>query len=232
MLRRQLPHAGRAAGRPRRAGRRQRRRRRPAGGASPTRRWTRCVAYGERRMRAALAALPDGHVAVRGRPRLDRSAPTQQRRAGRGAGARSIGEHGRRSTSPAPAADGRQRQRRRGRDRERGRLRAALGDRPDDPGQRRRACDRCAVVAPPGSIVAATFPAAVGAGNVEVSQRVADVCLGALAQAVPDRVGAASQGTMNNVLIGGPAAGCTTRPSAAGRAAARPRRHERRPHRR
>jgi N-methylhydantoinase B/oxoprolinase/acetone carboxylase alpha subunit len=36
-----------------------------------------------------------------------------------------------------------------------------------------------------------------------VSQRVADVCLGALARAAPDRVGAASQGTMNNVLVGG-----------------------------
>ena len=59
------------------------------------------------------------------------------------------------------------------------------------------------VIAPPGSIVAALPPAAVGAGNVEVSQRVADVCLGALAQACPDRVGAASQGTMNNTLIGG-----------------------------
>jgi N-methylhydantoinase B/oxoprolinase/acetone carboxylase alpha subunit len=59
------------------------------------------------------------------------------------------------------------------------------------------------VVAPPGTIVAARPPVAVGAGNVEVSQRVADVCLGALAQAVPDRVGAAGQGTMNNVLIGG-----------------------------
>jgi N-methylhydantoinase B/oxoprolinase/acetone carboxylase alpha subunit len=59
------------------------------------------------------------------------------------------------------------------------------------------------VVAPPGSIVAARPPVAVGAGNVEVSQRVADVCLGALAQAAPDRVGAASQGTMNNVLLGG-----------------------------
>jgi N-methylhydantoinase B/oxoprolinase/acetone carboxylase alpha subunit len=59
------------------------------------------------------------------------------------------------------------------------------------------------VVTRPGSIVAATAPAAVGAGNVEVSQRVADVCLGALAQAVPGRLGAASQGTMNNVLIGG-----------------------------
>ncbi len=38
---------------------------------------------------------------------------------------------------------------------------------------------------------------------MEVSQRVADVCLGALAQVVPGRVGAASQGTMNNVLLGG-----------------------------
>lgn len=59
------------------------------------------------------------------------------------------------------------------------------------------------VVAPPGTVVAARFPAAVGAGNVEVSQRVADVCLGALAQVVPERVGAASQGTMNNLLLGG-----------------------------
>jgi len=59
------------------------------------------------------------------------------------------------------------------------------------------------VVAPAGTIVAARPPAAVGAGNVEVSQRVADVCLGALAAAVPGRLGAASQGTMNNMLIGG-----------------------------
>jgi N-methylhydantoinase B/oxoprolinase/acetone carboxylase alpha subunit len=51
--------------------------------------------------------------------------------------------------------------------------------------------------------VAARFPAAVGAGNVEVSQRVADVCLGALAQMLPARVAAAGQGTMNNVLVGG-----------------------------
>jgi N-methylhydantoinase B/oxoprolinase/acetone carboxylase alpha subunit len=61
-----------------------------------------------------------------------------------------------------------------------------------------------AVIAPPGSIVAAVPPVAVAAGNVEVSQRIADVCFGALAQAVPHRVGAASQGTMNNVLVGGP----------------------------
>jgi N-methylhydantoinase B/oxoprolinase/acetone carboxylase alpha subunit len=59
------------------------------------------------------------------------------------------------------------------------------------------------VLAPAGSIVAARPPVAVGAGNVEVSQRVADVCLGALAQAAPARVGGASQGTMNNVLLGG-----------------------------
>ncbi|MFM8303439.1 MAG: hydantoinase B/oxoprolinase family protein, partial [Actinomycetota bacterium] len=61
------------------------------------------------------------------------------------------------------------------------------------------------VIAPSGTIVAAEFPAAVGAGNVEVSQRIADVCLGALAQAVPERVGAANQGTMNNLLLGGAA---------------------------
>ncbi len=59
------------------------------------------------------------------------------------------------------------------------------------------------VIAPPGTVVAAVAPAAVGAGNVEVSQRVADVCFGALAQAVPDRVAAAGQGTMNNLVLGG-----------------------------
>ncbi|MFP3899668.1 MAG: hydantoinase B/oxoprolinase family protein [Acidimicrobiia bacterium] len=59
------------------------------------------------------------------------------------------------------------------------------------------------VVAPPGTIVAARPPAAVGAGNVEVSQRVADVCLRALAEPCADRVPAAGQGTMNNLLVGG-----------------------------
>jgi N-methylhydantoinase B len=53
-----------------------------------------------------------------------------------------------------------------------------------------------------GTIVDAERPAAVAAGNVETSQRIADALLGALAQAAPDRVAAASQGTMNNVLIG------------------------------
>jgi N-methylhydantoinase B/oxoprolinase/acetone carboxylase alpha subunit len=59
------------------------------------------------------------------------------------------------------------------------------------------------VIAPAGTLVAARPPAAVGAGNVEVSQRVADVCLGALAMALPGRLGGASQGTMNNTLVGG-----------------------------
>ena len=58
------------------------------------------------------------------------------------------------------------------------------------------------LIAPEGTIVNALPPAAVAAGNVETSQRIADVLLGALAQAAPDRVGAASQGTMNNVLVG------------------------------
>lgn len=58
------------------------------------------------------------------------------------------------------------------------------------------------LTAPEGTVVNARAPAAVAAGNVETSQRIADVLLGALAQAAPDRVPAAGQGTMNNVLIG------------------------------
>jgi len=59
------------------------------------------------------------------------------------------------------------------------------------------------VIAPPGTVVNARPPAAVAAGNVETSQRITDVLFGALAQAAPDRVPAASQGTMNNLSIGG-----------------------------
>ena len=59
-----------------------------------------------------------------------------------------------------------------------------------------------ALAVPAGSLVAAEPPVAVAAGNVETSQRIADVLLGALAQAAPDRIPAASQGTMNNVLVG------------------------------
>ena len=59
------------------------------------------------------------------------------------------------------------------------------------------------VRAPLGSVVNARPPAAVSAGNVECSQRIVDAVLGALAQAAPERVPAASSGTMNNLLIGG-----------------------------
>lgn len=59
------------------------------------------------------------------------------------------------------------------------------------------------ILAPEGTVVNARRPAAVAAGNVETSQRIVDVLLGALAQACPDRIPAASQGTMNNLTIGG-----------------------------
>jgi N-methylhydantoinase B len=57
--------------------------------------------------------------------------------------------------------------------------------------------------APERSIVNASPPAAVAAGNVETSQRIVDVLLGALAQALPGRIAAAGQGTMNNLTLGG-----------------------------
>ncbi len=60
------------------------------------------------------------------------------------------------------------------------------------------------VRAPRGSLVHPEPPAAVSAGNVETSQRIVDTLLGAFAQALPDRIPAASQGTMNNTLLGGP----------------------------
>jgi len=59
------------------------------------------------------------------------------------------------------------------------------------------------VRAPEGSIVNADPPHAVAGGNVETSQRIVDVVLGALAEALPGRVPAAGQGTMNNLTIGG-----------------------------
>ncbi|MCG3163071.1 MAG: Acetophenone carboxylase delta subunit [Acidobacteria bacterium] len=59
------------------------------------------------------------------------------------------------------------------------------------------------VIAPSGTIVNALPPAPVAGGNVETSQRIVDTLLKALAQAVPDLIPAASQGTMNNLTIGG-----------------------------
>jgi N-methylhydantoinase B len=60
------------------------------------------------------------------------------------------------------------------------------------------------VITRPGSVLHAQFPAAVVAGNTETSQRVVDVVFGALAKAVPDRIPAASCGTMSSVALGGP----------------------------
>ena len=57
--------------------------------------------------------------------------------------------------------------------------------------------------APAGSLLNPSPPAAVVGGNVETSQRVTDIVFAAFANAVPDRVPAASQGTMNNLTIGG-----------------------------
>ena len=59
------------------------------------------------------------------------------------------------------------------------------------------------VIAPAGTIVNARPPAAVAGGNVETSQRIVDALLNALAHALPDRIPAASSGTMNNLTIGG-----------------------------
>ena len=59
------------------------------------------------------------------------------------------------------------------------------------------------VTAPEGTVVNARPPAAVAGGNVETSQRIVDVLLRALAQAIPDRIPAAASGTMNNLTIGG-----------------------------
>jgi N-methylhydantoinase B/oxoprolinase/acetone carboxylase alpha subunit len=160
------------------------------------------VDYGDRRMRAALAALPDGEWRFEDQldsagPRLEQQSPTRvvvtlridgdeatfdftgtgPQRAGNVNAVEAVTVSAvafavRAATDPTLPANG-------------GAMRAIH------------------VVAPAGTVVAARPPVAVGAGNVEVSQRVADVCLGALAQVVPGRVGAASQGTMNNVVLGG-----------------------------
>jgi N-methylhydantoinase B/oxoprolinase/acetone carboxylase alpha subunit len=59
------------------------------------------------------------------------------------------------------------------------------------------------LITPEGSVVNARPPAAVAGGNVETSQRITDVLLGALAKAIPLAIPAASSGTMNNVTFGG-----------------------------
>src|SRR5256714_8721618 len=59
------------------------------------------------------------------------------------------------------------------------------------------------VIAPQGTVVNAAHPASVAGGNVETSQRIVDVLFKALAKALPEKIPAASQGTMNNLTIGG-----------------------------
>jgi N-methylhydantoinase B/oxoprolinase/acetone carboxylase alpha subunit len=164
--------------------------------------WHEVVAYGERRMRAALADLPDGEwdftdVLDSTGPRPEQNAAaticvcvrvagdeitfdftgTDEQRPGNVNAVEAV-------TRSAVAYA----------------LRAAVVPDLEGVGGSMRPVT---VVAPAGTLVAAVPPVAVGAGNVEVSQRIADVCLGALAQVVPGRVAAASQGTMNNVLVGG-----------------------------
>lgn len=59
------------------------------------------------------------------------------------------------------------------------------------------------LILPEKSIVNAEKPFAVAGGNVETSQRIVDVLLGALSKALPDQIPSASQGTMNNISFGG-----------------------------
>jgi len=63
--------------------------------------------------------------------------------------------------------------------------------------------------APEGSLLNARRPAAVAAGNVETSTRIVDVVMGALSKAIPDRIPAASHGSMNNLAMGGTVLGGT-----------------------
>jgi len=69
------------------------------------------------------------------------------------------------------------------------------------------------IKAPSGSLINARYPAAVAAGNVETSMRVVDVVMGALAQAIPDLIPAASQGSMNNLAMGASANADKTTPA-------------------
>ena len=160
------------------------------------------VAYGERRMRAALAAMPDGRWTFEDRIDSTGAGPDQRRPA---RVALTLTIDGETATFDFGGTDAQRP----------GNVNAveavtvsavafALRSATDPTIPANGGAMRpVSVVAPPGTLVAARPPAAVGAGNVEVSQRVADVCFGALAQACPDRVSAAGQGTMNNLLVGG-----------------------------
>ncbi len=160
------------------------------------------VDYGERRMRAALANLPDGTWRCRDVLDSTGAAPDQQRPAVVAVAVTVAGDE---ITVDFTGTD----------PQSRGNVNAveavtvsavsyALRSAVDPTIPANGGAMRpVRVVAPSGSLVAARPPAAVGAGNVEVSQRVADVCLAALAEPCAARVPAAGQGTMNNLLVGG-----------------------------
>lgn len=59
------------------------------------------------------------------------------------------------------------------------------------------------VITPPNTVLNPAFPAAVAVGNTETGQRIVDAVLGALSLALPGQIPAASQGTMNNLTVGG-----------------------------
>ncbi len=74
---------------------------------------------------------------------------------------------------------------------------------PDDAPMNHGTFAPVTIIAPSGTVVNARPPVGVAQGNVETSQRITDVLLGALAIALPDIIPAASQGTMNNITAGG-----------------------------
>ena len=59
------------------------------------------------------------------------------------------------------------------------------------------------IIAPPGSIVNVVHPGPSVGGNTETHPRLVDIALGALSQAVPERVAAAEGGTSCNFLFAG-----------------------------
>lgn len=160
------------------------------------------IAYGERRMRAALAALPDGRWAAEDVLDSTGAAPEEQRPSAIRVAVTVAGDS---LTVDFAGTD----------EQSAGNVNAVAAVTESAVGFAVRsvvdptlpanggALEPVTVVLPRGSIVAAEPPAAVGAGNVEVSQRVADVVLAALAGADPGLVAGGNQGTMNNVLLGG-----------------------------
>jgi N-methylhydantoinase B len=154
------------------------------------------LAYAERRTRAALAALPDG--AYRAEDVLEDDRAGSQRDAVLRVEATIAGEQLRLDFSGTdPEVEGN--------------LNCPLSvtksaaffavrvltdpDAPPSAGAHRP----IEVIAPPGCLLNARFPAAVAAGNVETSSRVADLVVAALGGARP--VPAQGQGTMNNLTL-------------------------------